>query len=245
MQRIKPLTPIIEKIDCVVLCGGRGSRLGDLTQNTPKPLLEIDGVPFLLKILRRLQQEGFRRFFLAACYLPHAFESFIRKYEKEFFDLRLILEKEPLGTGGALRNAAVQVASDPFVVLNGDTWVAQPLQPVLDQHIKEKSPFTMVVVASDKVAGGAHNKGGVEVGKNGTVVQFAGRKLQGKKFVSAGMYVVNRERALAWPSTSFDLENELELLLKPDKVFAFSSSTNLLDIGTKDCLDQARFCPPL
>lgn len=229
-----------DEIDCVILCGGRGSRLGSLTDATPKPLLEVGGVPFLLKVLRRLQQEGFRRFFLAACYLAEQFEAFAGKHRGEFGELILIPEKNPLGTGGALKQAAVRVASNPFVALNGDSWVVQPLAPILAQHRERKSPFTMAVVPSDQVIGGAYNKGGVQIGKNGEVLQFFARAWERKKWVSAGLYVVDREKALAWPEGPFDLETNLLSLLKPGRAQAFLSEEKLLDIGTKDCLEQAR-----
>jgi DNA-binding MarR family transcriptional regulator len=108
-------------VDVVILCGGRGTRLAPLTSRTPKPLLPVAGEPFLLHLLLRLKEEGFRRFMLAAHYLPEQFEAFVERHRDPFPGLRLVVEPKPLGTGGALRHAADHVESTHFLLL-GSPW---------------------------------------------------------------------------------------------------------------------------
>ena len=90
----------------VVLCGGLGSRLGNITKKTPKPLIKIGGKPFLNYIIERLVRIRIKKILLLCCYKN---EEFFRKYHKKIINkntyITCIKEKKLLGTGGALINA--------------------------------------------------------------------------------------------------------------------------------------------
>lgn len=107
---------------CVILVGGRGTRLGALTEAKPKPLLPVAGRPFLDYLVFEAHRHGFRRFLLLAGYrgdaLTSAAEAMTRKYPDASIDV--VIEPEPLGTGGAVRYAAGHLA-DEFLLLNGDS----------------------------------------------------------------------------------------------------------------------------
>lgn len=228
-----------EGIDVVVLCGGRGTRLGALTTSIPKPLLPVRGRPFLLHRLLALQQEGCARFVLAAQYLAEQFRDFARKYASELPDITVIEEPEPLGTGGALRYAAPHVRSRAFAVLNGDSWVAQPLTPVLAAHARTEALFTMVVVRADRVEGGARAKGVVVAGTDDIITGFSTPRSAEEGWVNAGCYVLNKDLVLGWPQTRYDLEREFMALVPTGRGCMFRSSGVLLDIGTPDCYARA------
>lgn len=100
-----------------VLCGGRGSRLGHLTADTPKPLLPVGGAPFLDAVLYRLADVGIRRILLLAGF---AGEKIVEYARSSPLRPEVIVEPRPLGTGGAIGAAADRL--DPeFIVANGDT----------------------------------------------------------------------------------------------------------------------------
>jgi len=222
--------------DVVVLCGGRGTRLGALSLKTPKPLLPIGGKPFLLHRLLRLKAEGFTRIILVAHHLADQFEAFVRDaVEGGISGLELIVEPAPLGTGGALRYAAERVRSSTFVALNGDSWFPQPLAAVLREHEGARRRFTAVVVPASQVQGGAFNKGTWEVGLDGAVKGFATSQLASAGWVNAGMYVIDRALACAWPSAPYSLEDNFTRLLAGKTSGVFCSKVPLLDIGTPQC----------
>lgn len=233
-------TQLVMKLDVVILCGGRGTRLGNLTQDTPKPLLEIGGKPFLWYLLRRFQQEGFENFFLAVNYLAHQFEDFAQRYRHQFPAITLVYEKEARGTGGALHNAAPHVATDPFVALNGDVFVNQPLAPVLEYHFAQKNVFTMIAVQTKNVDGMVKNKGGLELSSQDEIVRFRGHQQVEEPWVNAGVYVIQKQKVLTWPEGRYDLETEFASLMKPDRAKAFRSEAKMLDIGTPECLRLAK-----
>jgi D-glycero-D-manno-heptose 1,7-bisphosphate phosphatase len=101
----------------VLLVGGRGTRLGELTRDTPKPLLEVAGRPFILWLVDELRRFGVGDILLLAGYRA---EQFAALFAREA-DVRVVAEEHPLGTGGALR-FAIEHLADRFFFLNGDSF---------------------------------------------------------------------------------------------------------------------------
>jgi len=225
--------------DVVILCGGKGTRLKSLTSTLPKPLLPVGNEPFLLRLISRLQQEGFRRFILAAHYLPHRFELFLEEYRSRLKGVHLIIEPEPLGTGGALRHAVDYVVSSHFAVLNGDTWVHQPVAPVLEEHLSQEREFSVVVVPAHRVEGEALKKGVWDLGPSGELRGFETRESVSEGWVNAGCYLLNRGMVASWPVGSYSLEANLQVLLNGRRSGVFHSEGRLLDIGTPQTYGRA------
>ena len=230
--------------DAVILCGGKGSRLGGLTKDTPKPLLPIGEHPFLLHLLLGMKQEGFSRFILTTHYLAEKFHDFVSTYGDLRNDTVVVTEDKPLGTGGALRNAASYVRSATFIGLNGDSYVSQPLMPVLDFHARMGNCFTMVAVRADNVLGGTANKGLLHIGAHCKITGFSPSG-GGLGWVNAGIYVLNRAMVLSWPSGPYSVEESLMSLLGPTEGHVFCSEGRLLDIGTPECYARAKLEPGL
>ena len=225
--------------DVVILCGGKGTRLKSLTATTPKPLLKVGNEPFLLKLITRLQQEGFSRFILAAHYLPHQFELFLEEHRSLLKGVHLIVEPEPLGTGGALRHAVDYVVSPHFAVLNGDTWIQQPLAPVLEQHLSAQREFSVVVVPADRVEGEALKKGVWKLGPAGELRGFETQESVSEGWVNAGSYLLSREMVACWPIGSYSLEANLTVLLNGRRSGVYRSEGRFLDIGTPQVYGRA------
>ena len=108
----------------VILCGGRGARLGALTTRTPKPLLAIGEVPFLDVLLFELGRHGLRRIVLLAGFAADQLVAYAQAtaLKARFgFEIEVMIEPEPAGTGGALWHAR-DLLDDSFLLLNGDSW---------------------------------------------------------------------------------------------------------------------------
>lgn len=227
--------------DLLVLCGGRGTRLGGLTEATPKPLLPVAGRPFLLPRLRALRAEGFRRVILAAHYLPEQFRTFMAAYRDLLPETELVVEPTPLGTGGAVRHAVGAVRTETCVILNGDTWLAQPIAPVVAEHAALRRAFTAVVVPADGVAGDARQKGVWALDPQGGVVGMTTPTRAASGWVNAGCYVAARAFLTGWPTGAYSVEAQLPALLgrlRRDEVGVFRvprpsvGPPQLVDIGT-------------
>lgn len=225
--------------DVVVLCGGKGTRLGSLTSKVPKPLLLVKERPFLFHLLRQLEQEGFKHFILAAHYLADRFQEFLMLYGHLLPSVELVVEPEPLGTGGALRHAVGHVGSSTLLVLNGDSLVSQPIAPVLAEHEQAGRDFTVVAVQASHVEGGAFNKGVWQIGSQGEVVGFDTEKAVEDGWVNAGVYLLSRATVASWPAGHYSLEENLPSLLRDRQADVFCSPGRLLDIGTPQTYEFA------
>lgn len=109
---------------CVILVGGLGTRLGDRTRTTPKPILDVGGAPFLETLFAEARRRGFTDFLLLAGHRSEAVVAFLqeREIERRFVcRVELSIEPMPLGTGGALVHALPRLAED-FLLLNGGAW---------------------------------------------------------------------------------------------------------------------------
>ena len=102
-----------------ILVGGKGSRLGHLVNKTPKPMLRVEGKPFLDYIIEWLKKNGIDQVILLAGYLGKEIEDYYLKKDLDI-NIRVVLENSPLGTGGSIFSA-IELAKDRFLVCNGDS----------------------------------------------------------------------------------------------------------------------------
>lgn len=93
---------------CIVLAGGLGTRLRDTIGPVPKCMAPVCGRPFLDYLLRRLHRNGFRKIVLSLGYLHEQVETWVER-EKPDFDFDFSVERQPLGTGGAIALAMTRV----------------------------------------------------------------------------------------------------------------------------------------
>ncbi|PXA99280.1 haloacid dehalogenase [Nostoc sp. 3335mG] len=109
---------------CVILLGGLGTRLGELTRETPKPMLPVAGKPFVETLIREAVRRGFRDILLLAGFLSEIVTDYAEDLNARLPEgtrVRVSIEPEPLGTGGALAFAHEKL-DERFLLLNGDTW---------------------------------------------------------------------------------------------------------------------------
>lgn len=108
---------------CVILLGGLGTRLGDLTRSVPKPLLPVGGAPFVDVLVSEAIRRGFTRFLFLAGVMSDQVVAHAAVLQARYTQATFVvsIEPEPLGTGGALAHAWHHL-DDSFLLLNGDTW---------------------------------------------------------------------------------------------------------------------------
>src|SRR5688500_8204896 len=175
----------------VILCGGRGTRLGALTADMPKPLLEVDGAPFLDVLLFELGRHGFRRILLLAGFAaPRIVEYAEATPLRERFGLTIdvAIEPRPAGTGGALWQARERL-DDAFLMLNGDSWFDINL---CDLAADLAGGPALGALALRRLSD-ASRYGAVRLAGE-TIVDFAARPTgPGPGIVSGGVYALRRE----------------------------------------------------
>lgn len=218
--------------DAVILCGGAGLRLKSITGDVPKPMARIVDRPFLELLLVQLKRHGFSRVVLSVGYKHDV----IRQYfgEKAFgMDLVYSIEASPLGTGGALGQAADDITTDAALVMNGDSYAAVDLDRLVQSHRNSRADATIVVMAETR-----KDAGSVLVDENGRVEAFAEKSdALNTLYQSAGIYVFNKVLCSVIPRTEkISLEERLfpEWLAKGRRIEAFVFPGTCVDIGTPE-----------
>ncbi|HEY4248081.1 MAG TPA: HAD-IIIA family hydrolase [Lacunisphaera sp.] len=132
----------------IILCGGKGTRLGERVRTIPKPLIPVGGRPVLDYIMDILERAGINRFILAAGYLGQVIEELYKRQPRPGCTIHVEIESAPLGTAGAIRLLSDQL-DDNFAVAYGDIFVDFDLQPMIEQHTQLGPLGTLLVRASD------------------------------------------------------------------------------------------------
>jgi NDP-sugar pyrophosphorylase family protein len=219
--------------DAILLCGGAGLRLRSVIGNAPKGMADVAGRPFLELLLGQLCRQGFERVILAVGYQKDAIHS---HFGEQAFGLHLeySAESSPLGTGGALRNAADLVRSESVLVMNGDSYTDADLGAFAAGHREARTDASVVVVAAD----GRGDCGSVLVDANGDLASF--QEKQGPfhaPYVNAGIYLMSRQMLYEIPAgIEVSLERELlPLWLEQGKcIKGFVCPGRCIDIGTPE-----------
>ncbi len=128
----------------VVMAGGLGSRLGELTKETPKPMLNIGKSPMLEHVVNMFAEYGFRRFVFCVNYKKEVIKDHFGNGEAFGIEINYVEEQERLGTAGAL-SLATDFLTQDFFVINADVIVNLDVDDMLARHAKSQSIATMCV----------------------------------------------------------------------------------------------------
>ena len=194
----------------------------------------------LLDILvEDLVAQGSRRIILC---VGHMKEQIISHFSgRRDADFLFSEETAPLGTGGAVKNAAEFIRSDPFLVMNGDSMCSVNLQALLEFHHARDADLTMVVV-EDRTRGDA---GAIRLGADYRIVSFHEKPVPGSAVsghINAGVYLVRRAMLDSWPRKyPFSLENDVfPGVADGGRCFGFVAAGSVVDIGTPERYRRAQ-----
>lgn len=223
----------------ILLVGGFGTRLMPLTRHTPKPMLPVAGLPVTQHQLAMARNAGITTVVLATSYLSEVFIPYFGDGSKFGMKLLYAVEKEPLGTGGAIRNAADLLGRDESIVIfNGDVLSSHNLRGQIDFHDKNSADVTLHLTQVDD----ARAYGCVPMDSNGRVTAFL-EKMENPptNTINAGCYVFSPSviDEIA-PNTVVSIERETfpHLVSSGKKVFGYLDQSYWLDIGTPKALMQ-------
>lgn len=224
----------------ILLVGGFGTRLMPLTKNTPKPMLTVAGIPVTEHQIAMAKSAGITEIVLATSYLSEVFTPYFGDGSKWGIKIKYAVEKEPLGTGGAIRNAAHLLDSDQSVViLNGDVLSSHNLAEQIRQHESHDADVSLHLTQVQD----ARAFGCVPTDGDGRVTAFL-EKMENPvtNQINAGCYVFNPRVISAIPlDTVVSVEREIfpQLVASGAKVFGYIENAYWLDIGTPRALLKA------
>jgi mannose-1-phosphate guanylyltransferase len=224
----------------ILLVGGFGTRLMPLTKNTPKPMLTVAGIPVTEHQLNMAKAAGITKIVLATSYLSELFTPYFGDGSKWGMQIQYAVEETPLGTGGAIRNAAKLInSSESIVILNGDVLSSHNLSEQIRQHEANNADVTLHLTQVED----ARAYGCVPTDSNGRVTAFLEKMDKPvTNQINAGCYVFNPRVLDSIPlDTVVSVEREtFPLLVKNGAaVYGYVENSYWVDIGTPQALMNA------
>ncbi len=227
----------VKKVDVPVLimAGGFGKRLGNLTKDLPKPMLPLGSKPILEHIVDNFIYHGFNKFFISTHYKPEEIQNFFRDGTEKGVEIEYLHEEVPLGTAGCLYFIKEKV-SDILIVINGDLFVDFDFNHLIDFHRRNNALVTMCVRKNDFHV----PYGVVEIEK--MQVKNIVEKPRYSHDVSAGIYCLSGDALKYLEKLKLiDMPDLIqEIIQKNQKIFAFPLHEYWVDIGTPDHLTKIR-----
>ena len=225
-------------MEAILLVGGQGTRLRPLTISTPKPMLQVAGHPCTEHQIAQAKAAGVDRIILGTSYKAEVFEKYFGQGEKVGVELLYAVEAEPLGTGGAIRNAANFLKSnqdDPIIIFNGDVLTGLDIKALVDKWRKANADVAIYLTkVEDPRAYGL-----VPTDDQGNVEAFLEKPTTQEEIITdqinAGCYIFKRSVIDQIPTgrpVSVERETFPELLSKNAKVIGVVDSGYWLDLGT-------------
>ncbi len=226
------MTPAGLPFTAMILAGGLGKRLRQVVSDRPKPMASILGAPFLEILIESLAAKGVRQFVLLTGYKGEAIEEhFAAGYRS---DVRIIFSRElsPLGTGGAVKNAEA-FATDPSLLVNGDTFFDADLGSLLQFHKDRAAEATLSLFKVENVS----RYGSVMVDRKGMVTGFREKDetVSEPGLINAGLSLLSKRLITGLPTGSFSMEREIfPFLAGSGKMFGLLQERPFFDIGTPE-----------
>lgn len=220
------LLPMARENWVILMAGGLGTRLGELTKATPKPMLHVGDKPLLETILHNFVGQGFRNFYFSVNYLSEIIEAHFGDGERFGAQIRYVRESKRMGTAGSL-TLLPELPTEPLIVANGDLLANIDYVHMLDVHVDSGVVGTMGVSEYEFLV-----PYGVVHEENGFIRRIEEKPVH-KSLISAGVNVLSPE-ALAYvpKETFFDMPSLFETLIANKlKAATYKVHGYWLDIG--------------
>ncbi|WP_300796582.1 nucleotidyltransferase family protein [Helicobacter sp. UBA3407] len=220
-------------MQAIVLAGGFGTRLKAVIKEIPKPMAPIGEKPFLEYILKYLKYQGVCSVILSVSYRYEAIQEY---FQDNFLGLEILysIEKEPLGTGGAIKQALELANRNPLFVLNGDTYFDVCLSNL---KFEEGSKICLGL----KKMKNFERYGCVEINQKGRIEAFKEKEFRQEGFINGGVYLVDKSLFEGFSlENKFSFESFLQNHFKELKASARVFEDFFIDIGISEDYELAK-----
>lgn len=173
----------------IILAGGKGERLRPLTEDRPKAMIPVMGNPLLAFQLRWLRASGFKKVIISCGYMNEVIRNYFGDGSKFQVDIQYLIEEQPLGRGGGLKNALKQIrhVKTPILAINGDSMTNLNLSDFIAFHKKEGGIASLATVPLKSPYGI------VEYADSSANISGFTEKPELPFWINAGMYVMEPE----------------------------------------------------
>ncbi|MFT6865184.1 MAG: histidinol-phosphate phosphatase family protein [Cyclobacteriaceae bacterium] len=226
-------------MQAIILAGGKGTRLKDLTDEIPKPMIPIGDKPIIEHQILLLKSHNITNIKIIINHLKDPLINYLGSGENWGVHLTYFEEEQPLGTAGAFPLFS-QDLEETFLVLYGDVMMDMDLDRLLDFHYKNKADATLVVHPNDH----PHDSDLLEIDEIGKITAFYSKphlpNIYYKNLVNAGLYVFNKSVIDHLPgAVKGDFGKDIfPKWIKSLNIFGYNTPEYLKDMGTLDRLTK-------
>jgi len=224
--------------EAVILAGGFGTRLQSVVKDVPKPMAPVCGRPFLEYQLDYLRAFGIEKVVLSLGYLPEVVKDHFGD-DYHGMEIAYAVEKDPLGTGGAIAFAAEQISGKNFWVFNGDSLFEVNLPMMEEIFFATRADIALALRTVEDVS----RYGMVETDELSKITYFREKSdVKGPGTINGGVYLINKTKFLeVAPQGRFSIEKEI--FMPDDRLLSLSgvvSDTYFIDIGIPEDYQRAQ-----
>ena len=224
-------------MQAVILAGGLGTRLGDLAGDLPKPMVDVDGRPFLELQLDLLRQQGLRDFVLCVGYQGAKIQDHFGDGSKFGIELRYSLEQNDLrGTAGAVKQAD-PLLQDEFFLIYGDSYLRMDYERASAQfHTSDRLGMMVVLRNEDR-----YERSNVVI-EDGLVTAYDKEcPTPQMQYINFGVSLLRREALALVPSiVPYSQEEWFQDLIHSHNLMAFETFERFYEIGSPSGLMEFR-----
>lgn len=217
----------------MVFAAGRGARMGELTQHTPKPLLTVANKPLIDYTIQRLKDAGVDNLIINIAYLGEQIQSYLGNGESHGVTITYSVEPYPLETGGALLRALPLLGDEPLLVVNADVWTDYPFHALARQRLAAGDLARLVMVPNP-----AHNKTGDYRLTDKNRLELADQDVEGVSVTYSGIALLDPALITTYPDPceKLHLPAVYDYFIQRNKISAELYVGEWLDIGTPERL---------
>ena len=215
----------IRKLDLVILAGGRGTRLGSITNKIPKPLVKVNGIHFLRHIINYYSKFNFENIFLIVGYKGKNIKKLFHNKMFNLVKVTCIIEKNRKDTGGALYEVKNKIKND-FITANGDSFIDVNLQ----SFFENKHQYSYLYLSKNFNYKKNKKLTHLNIDKQNFVI-----KSTNSQFMNSGVYFFKKNIFKKIYNKKISLENDIidEMILKKE-IKGIITKEKVFDIGLKE-----------
>lgn len=223
--------------EAIILAGGLGTRLREAVPDLPKCMAPVNGKPFIYYVIRHLEQQGIVHFIFALGYKSDAFKDYLNEILPAG-NYDIVIEQEPLGTGGAILFASKVAKEDQVVVVNGDSIFKTDLKAQAALHFQHHADCTLALKPMKNIS----RYGVVELDEKSRIALFKEKQFYAEGLINGGVYLLNiasiKKEQLP---EKFSFETDyLQALYKSRTMLGFIQDGYFIDIGIPEDYQRAQ-----
>jgi glucose-1-phosphate cytidylyltransferase len=213
---------------CVILAGGKGTRILELSKNTPKPMINVLGEPIIIKIMKLYSKYGVRNFIIAAGYKKKIIKEYFEKKKFKDWNIQIIDTGLNTMTGGRIKKLKKYIGNETFMLTYGDGVGNINIKKLISFHFKNKKIATLTAVRPPARFGAIKLKGN-------KITYFKEKSKLDEGWINGGFFVLEPKifDYIKGDSTFFERE-PLQKISKIKELYAFKHN------GFWQCMDTLR-----